>query len=404
MTWPSIQEKARLYAPWAAVALGISLPLSTAFDSVLLALVILLWLVGAAFGDKFRAIVKNPVAVASLLLALLCGAGLFWGTPDRDAFSDAKTFLLIPLLIPLFREPRFRRYGLWAFLGAMFFVLVFSCLIFFGQLPPGGFWKGVPESPYVTHHYITQNVLMAFAAFAWAAYARLPGNLLVRAGGAVLALAAMGNILFMVPGKTGHVILAVLILYYFFHWLGWRKGGAAALAVLVVLFGLAFALPQSAFHQRTTQAVREFQEWGPGQKSTEVVNVVGYRMEFWKNSWGLFLEKPWKGWGTGSFPRVYAEKYRGTGMILTDNPHNQYLLTSVELGIAGALLLLALFAVQWVTAASLSGPLHPLLARGLVLTMATGSLFNSLLSDHTEALFFVFVSALLFAGYERGRP
>ncbi|HNT56772.1 MAG TPA: hypothetical protein PKL99_02725, partial [Syntrophales bacterium] len=85
MTWPSIQEKARLYAPWAAVALGISLPLSTAFDSVLLALVILLWLVGAAFVDKFRDIVKNPVAVASLLLAILCGAGLFWGTPDRDA-------------------------------------------------------------------------------------------------------------------------------------------------------------------------------------------------------------------------------------------------------------------------------------------------------------------------------
>jgi len=402
MTWPSIQEKARLFAPWAAVALGLSIPLSTAFDSVLLILILLLWFIGGSFGDKFRIIAKNPVALAFLGLTLLYGAGLFWGTPDRDALSDAKTFLLVPLLIPLFREPRIRRYGLWAFLGAMSLVLILSCLIFFDQLPPGGFWKGVPDSPYVTHHYITQNVLMAFAAFAWAGYARLSGSLPVRAGSAVLAVAALANILFMVPGKTGHVILAVLIFYYFFHWLGWRKGIPAALAAIVVLFGLVFVFPQSALHQRTTQAIREFRAWGPDQKSTQVVNVVGYRMEFWRNSWGLFLENPWKGSGTGSFPRVYEEKFKGTEMIITDNPHSQYLLTAVELGVPGVLLLLLLFLVQWRVAAALPGPVGPFLARGLVLTITTGSLFNSLLSDHTEALFFVLLSAIFFAGYERG--
>jgi uncharacterized membrane protein YccC len=39
------------------------------------------------------------------------------------------------------------------------------------------------------------------------------------------------------------------------------------------------------------------------------------------------------------------------------------------------------------------------LARGVVLTVAVGSLFNSLLIDHTEGLFFAWASGLFYAGY-----
>lgn len=398
MNWPAVQERARQWAPWAAVALGFSIPLSEAADAFLLVLVLLLWIAGGGYGEKFRFIGRNPVAWVSLLLFALSIGGLFYGTVDKDSLSDAKTFLLIPLLLPLFGDPRFRKYGLRAFLSAMAVVLVLSCLLFFDLLPHGGFWKGVPENPYVVHQYITQNVLMAFAAAAWAEYARLGTNPAARAGGAVLALAAVANILFMIPGKTGHVILAVLILHYFMDWLGWRKGVPAALAMIVLLFGMVFAFPGSAFHQRAAQAVREFREWGPDKESGKVVNAIGYRMEFWRTSWSIFLDRPWTGAGTGDFPRAYAEKVRGTNQVVTDNPHSQYLLTAVELGVVGLAVLLALFLVQWHVSASLPGPAGPYLARSLVLTLATGSLFNSLLSDHTESLFFVFLSALLFAG------
>lgn len=404
MNWPAVRERARQWAPWAAAALGLSIPLSKAADAFLLVLVLLLWLAGGRYGEKLRFIGKNPVAWVSLLLFALTIGGLFYGKVDKDSLSDAKTFILIPLLLPLFGDPRFRKYGLRAFLTAMGFVLLVSWLLFFDLLPPGGFWKGIPENPYVVHQYITQNVLMAFAAAAWAGYARLGKNPAARAGAAVLAVAAVANILFLIPGKTGHVILAVLILYYFMDWLGWRKGVPAALGMIVLLFGIVFAFPGSALHQRTTQAVREFREWGPGQESAGVVNAIGYRMEFWRTSWSIFLDRPWTGAGTGGFPGAYAEKVQGTDRIVTDNPHSQYLLTAVELGVVGLAALLALFAVQWRTSASLPGPVDPFLARSLVLTLATGSLFNSLLSDHTESLFFVFLSALLFAGLaDRGK-
>ena len=60
--------------------------------------------------------------------------------------------------------------------------------------------------------------------------------------------------------------------------------------------------------------------------------------------------------------------------------------------------LLALFAYQWRLAARLATRLDTSLARGLVLTMLAGCLFNSFLLDHTEALLYAWLSGLLFAG------
>ena len=90
-------------------------------------------------------------------------------------------------------------------------------------------------------------------------------------------------------------------------------------------------------------------------------------------------------------------------MILTRNPHNEYLLITVQVGVAGFALLLYLFYTQWRHAVKLPGLFEQDAARGLVLTIAVTSLFNSPLHDHTEGLFFAFASAMLFAHFEYGK-
>ena len=79
-------------------------------------------------------------------------------------------------------------------------------------------------------------------------------------------------------------------------------------------------------------------------------------------------------------------------------PENQYLLTAVQLGVFGLAALLALFAAQWRLAARLATRTETNIARGLVIFMVVGCLFNSFLLDHTEALFYAWLSGLLFAG------
>ncbi len=82
----------------------------------------------------------------------------------------------------------------------------------------------------------------------------------------------------------------------------------------------------------------------------------------------------------------------------TSNPHNEYLLITVQLGVVGLGVLLYLFYTQLRLAAYLPGLLERNLARGLVLTVMTTCLFNSSLLDHGEGIFYAWMSGLLFAG------
>ena len=84
-------------------------------------------------------------------------------------------------------------------------------------------------------------------------------------------------------------------------------------------------------------------------------------------------------------------------MVATDNPHSQYLLTGVELGLVGLAALISLFLVQWHMAGRLPRGQERMLAHALLLAITTGCLFNSFLADHSEGLFYVWTTAILFA-------
>jgi O-antigen ligase len=116
----------------------------------------------------------------------------------------------------------------------------------------------------------------------------------------------------------------------------------------------------------------------------------------------LIRENPFIGTGTGSFEAVYSRWVSHTQMIPTDNPHNEYLMISVQFGIAGLLLLLGFFAIQWRHAGFFQEPVPRTMARGFVLLMLVACLTASPLQDSAEGWFFVFMSALLFT--ERSAP
>jgi O-antigen ligase len=85
-------------------------------------------------------------------------------------------------------------------------------------------------------------------------------------------------------------------------------------------------------------------------------------------------------------------------MVPATNPHNQYLLTAIDLGLLGFGLLLYLFYRQWRLAKMLPSALERNLAHGLLLAIMSGCLFNSLLLDHSEGLLYGWMSGLLYAG------
>jgi len=392
-----IGRKADELAKWTAVLIGLSLPLSTALDGILLALMVLLLLLSDDFRLKFKIIRNNPIAMGALAMFGISVLGLLYGHVDKGALSDAKTFLMLPLLITLFQEKRMRRYAWRAFLASMVLTLALSYLSFFHLLPANPFIEIRPNDPGVLIlNRITQNFFMAFTAFLLAVQARFAGTRFMQAAFTLLSLLAAVNVMFMIPSRTGQVVLVVLMGFYFFAWLRWR-GVITAGLMIVLVAGVIYGMPGSAVHIRMAQMIQEYGEWQPGHAAS-MESSAGLRMEFYHNSLKIIREHPLFGVGTGGFAGAYKKQIQNSPMVVTDNPHNQYLLTAVELGLAGLGALLIFFAIQWRTAARFPRGPDKMLAYALLLAIITGSLFNSLLTDHTETLFYIWGSGILFAG------
>jgi len=395
----ALASRAHRAALWIAVAIGFSIPVSTALDNLLVLALLACWIAGGHYREKWAALRANPFVLLPCGLFLLYLVGSTYSVGDAEdilrALDKASVILLIPVLIALNPGKEFRDRALYGFMAAILATLVLSFLLWMGAVPEGGendIIKGVRQDPSVFKMHITHGVLMAFGAFAFALKARGAAKRGVKLLLGLAAALAAVNLLFMVHGRTGQLVLLALVVYFVCSQFRWR-GLVVAAAGAAVLTSAGYFAPSSALHERVKTTITEIQDWRAG-KPAQPRNM---RLESWSNSFEIVQENPLLGVGTGGFAAAYARQVEGTSMIPVGQPENQYLLTTVQLGALGLAALLALFAFQWRLAARLATRTDTDLARGLVVTMAVGCLFNSFLLDHTEALFYAWLSGLLYA-------
>ena len=398
--YPTLSRKADKGAMWAAALLGLSIPISTSLDSILAGLIVALLLVGGRFRDKFRAVCDNPIVPPALVFFGMYVVGLLYGEATAveamESLAKASDLLLIPILLYLFREERIRRVALAGFLTAILSMIVISYFLWLELIPPSDLFHITNDDAYTPfHHRITHGSLMAFGAYLFALKARLEPKPAVRAIYVLLSVAALCNVLFIVSGRTGYVVALALGAYYLIS--GWRRRGVAAAAAAILVLGAAvYLMPDSVPHQRIVMMVEEIAEWQPGEPTE---TSVGYRLEYYGNSLKLIAEHPFLGAGTGGFKGAYASLVKDKGMDPTVNPHNEYLMVAIQLGLVGLALLFWLLITLWRRASDLPGAFERSAARGLVVWILSASLVSSTLIDHTEGFFFVWMSALCFAGW-----
>ena len=398
----SARTLAERTAQWAVIALGVSIPISVVLDNVLLVVVLAGWLLAGNFRETWRVVERSRTMLAAFVLYGLLLAGTLYG--ERDTGDATRilvkylNLLFIPLFAVLLRAAPLRSLALKSFAASLGLVLVLSYLVAAGVPFPGWMVQGDAANPVVFKRYLTHGILLAFAAFLFAELALAASAPRQRALWAVAALLAVANVMLMVQGRTGHVVLAVLALYLGFGWRRWRGLAIAAGAVALTVAAL-------------TQIPGTFQErYGltagdrASSKASEGAQVSNQqRLDFYRASLAIVQEHPLLGVGTGGFTRAYADKTRGTEAFQTRNPHNEYLHTAVQLGVVGLAALLYLFWQHWCESVRLASPLECHLARGLVLAFAAGCLFNSLLLDHTEGLLYAWLTGLLFGGLKSRR-
>lgn len=400
VTREAIRTHARSVAGWAAAALGFSLPISTSLDGILLVVTVAAWTISGAFAELPRIVRQNRLTLLLpgffVLIALGTVHGLAPMAERAKHLWKYDDFLLPLVFVPLFVDPMVRQRGLWGFGGSMLLTLTISLLLAAGWTPPGAWFHGNQDNATVFRHEITHNIFMAFAALLFASVAVRQKISWRRFGLGLLALCAAVDVFMFVQGRTGQVVLSALILFWCERRFGIRGLFVGAAAVMM-LIAVSYAV-SPVFHGRVEKTAAEME-----RAQTETVapetSSVGVRLEWYKNTAKLIAAHPIVGVGTGSFARAYAEWVTDPAAVKPAHPHNQYLLTAAELGVAGAGILLAVFGILWWKLRLGTANLSEELGQGVVVAMAIGCAFNSLLIDHTEGLFLAWmISAALAAG------
>jgi O-antigen ligase len=401
----AVEHKADRTAQWAAVALGFSIPISTALDSVLLVVVVAGWLLAGAWRAKWDAVRGNRVVLAALALFGLLLLGTLYGerNPGDAAVMLRKylDLLWIPVLIWVMRDPAMRARALLALAASLALVILISFLIMADVIPETRILSEYLTYPVVFKGRQTHGPLVAFGAFLYMQFALAAARAPMRVLWLVLAVLALINGTLVVQGATGYLVFAILTLYLGYTWTGWRGVTVATAAGAAVV--VALALTPGPFQTRVTQVRSEIAKWRPGV--LELESSAGTRLELYRVSLAAIRDRPLLGHGTGSYTRAFSTRAPGVTSQPMRNPHSEYLHLMVQLGLVGLAGLLYLFMTHWRLAPALASPLEFRLARALILMMAVGCLFNSWLMDHTEGLLYAWLTGLLFAGLKpRGTP
>jgi O-antigen ligase len=393
-----LDRTARILAPVAAFAI----PVSTSAAEICLGVICFSAFVSVCLDclcvdglrERISEIRRNPVALACLALFAWMTIGVFYSSEGlAESFRmlmKYRPLLYVPILFTVLQDKRLQSYCLHSFVAAMYVTLAASFLMKFGLLENK--W-GNTASYAVFKNYITQSVMMAFAALIVAR------TIVTTQRYRVLHIAILGlmlfNILYMSDGRTGYVVVIALALLFAKMHLGWRGLGQAFVATAIL--GMLVYFTSHKFRQRIDRGVVEanlyFHGKAPGKR-----NSIGTRLRYYDDSLTLASERPLFGYGTGAFKSAYIELAARTGGHTTDNPHNEYLMILVQSGLIGLGLLVWLFFVQWMAALKLPTE-QRVLACGVVLALALGSIVNSLLLDTTEGNFFALFTGICFAEF-----
>ena len=405
---PSLQRFALSPLRVSTILLGFTVPISVALDNLLLAVLLL----GALFNARavWRIAAQHPVARAAWLLFAALLLAMFYGaTPLREAVGILGKYAdlaFIPLLMLMLSNEAIRRRAQYAFLAAMGLILLLSYLVGLGLLPVQH-WMSIfatADNPVIFHSHITQNNMMAFAVFLALLNLRDAAQRRAQMAWGLFALLGAINILFMVQGRTGYVILLVLLGWLVWiiparymrlrgkRW-DWRKALVAELVLLALIVATYSVSPR--LQDRIGLVVSESRIWQTRQaKETS----TGQRLLYYENTLQIVQQHPVFGVGTGGFPASFARQVQDKDVPATHNPHNEYLMITAQTGVIGLAFLLYLFYTQWRTAPLLNTPFEQDAARGLVLAYIVNCAFNSALLDHSDGLFFAFMTSVLFAG------
>lgn len=301
----------------------------------------------------------------------------------------------MPLMAAILFKEKYRNLALNIFSFVMLITLAISYLFYFGvpfdALKMGWIVSGEMENPSVFKLQITHNFFMAFAIFLWLEKGCRTQCLGLKMLYWLACCFGVANVLIMVGGRTGYITLFALILALLLDQASFKKILIGIIVSCVAAIGAYQYIPKVQI--KINLGVTEAKNWVPNQGSN---TSIGARLDFWSASYYIALKAPMFGSGLAGYEEGYKQLSEGTNLVPSINPHNQYLLFLTQIGLIGLLFFLWLNCVIWIEASKLKRS-WCLWVRGVILAYAVANLFNSMLLDFSEGIFFSASLAIAFS-------
>lgn len=340
----------------------------------------------------------TPITILAILLVFTFS--LFWTTgPLHDALGSIAKYgklLLVVLMVMLIRTREEGLCALVSFFAAQAFLVLSSWLLFF-HIPLPWATSNMALTQYaVFSSYLDQGAITAVsAALFWHFRQSIPWRF-GKSVAIIMALVCLANVLFVLVGRTGHVV-AIALASMAIMWEIPRRYRPVAVFLPLLMCALLF-FNSTKFRDRIIQVKNEVQSYSyktPVQTQTS----TGIRLGLWTSSLRSIAEHPAAGSGVGSWSTEYNRIGRARNLAHQDaggnfNPHQEYLLWGVQLGVPGILLLLAFFAAANVDASRMDKPVLRG-AQSVVAAFAIACLFNSSVYDALIGDFFCITLGLL---------
>jgi O-antigen ligase len=383
-----------------AIGFMFFIPISTALMNIFIFFTFIFFCLSANFKKNLLIIWQNPVSKSALILFGLLLLGMTWSITglieSLEVLKKYNELWYLGFLIPVFNTNQRREMGIIFFLTSMGVILFGVYLMFFGVILPieisfhGKTQHFNIDGGFASH--IITNILMAFAMFI-SAHKAINAKGLLKLFYFFYFIFSSYYVIFISSGTTGQIIGISLLALILFQYL--KKVALIIIPILLVSISLYSTINvDSSINHAIDKIMNRIDKSRPTYTAE-----INSRPQLYIHAIKVILEDPWIGTGTGSYKEAIKTKqldfYKRTHHI--KNPHSEYLMISVQLGLIGLLALVYLFAIQGISSFKIKNNEQKYMAQGLVVLILIGCIFNSLLMDSRDGHFWAFFSALLFS-------
>lgn len=390
---------------WGVVGMAASMPISRAIFNVCSLLMLVGWLLSGDFRQKFEALKRDVVAWACVALFLVIAVSATYSSAGQSAaLAQVMVYsklLYIPLILTLITDPLWNRRAWFALVGGLSVTLTTFVLDIWFDIPgTRTFGESTTMDKGVFYHHIAQGMALAFLA-AYALHKALrPGLVSQRVLWLLVMAIDVAAMVFVNESRAGQLsVLAALFLVVLTHTpIRWRWTGLA-LAALVIA-GIGFG--SSNMQERFKVAWNEASTYQANGQSTS----VGARLKAWEAAGEQIRQEPLLGHGAGAYRPLAYQHFSGSPICslgVCEQPHNQFILTTFEAGLAGLIALLA-FLVSPLLVTKEPQSKAALLYLPLLGIFFATAFFDSSLMIRPQAYFFITTMGLLMASRQAERP